>query len=107
MTHGQPYLTRVALYGLVSDPDLAWSALQTNADRDDGPFADHLKALLMALHRAGLEATMREVIKRGRVPGNDRLTFCRLRGAGLVTEEDGRTVPANLLYARFFKQFLR
>jgi len=107
LTHGQPYLTRVALYRLVSDAETSWCSLQTNADRDDGPFADHLKALLMALHRAGLEEAMREVIKRGRVPGNDRLTYYRLRGAGLVTEEDGRTVPANLLYARFFKQFLR
>lgn len=107
LTHGQPYLTRVALYRLVSDATTNWRALQTTADSDEGPFADHLKALLMLLHRAELEEAMREVIKRGRVPGNDRLTYYRLRGAGLVTEEDGRTVPATLLYARFFKKFLR
>jgi len=107
LTNGQPYLTRVALYRLVSDPSCTWSALQTSADSDQGPFADHLKALLMLLHRAGLEEAMREVVKRARVPGDDRLTFYRLRGAGLVTEAGGRTVPANLLYARFFKKVLR
>jgi hypothetical protein len=107
LTHGQPYLTRVALYRLVSDAETTWCSLQTNADSDEGPFADHLKALLMALHRAGLEEAMREVVRRGRVPGNDRLTYYKLRGAGLVTEEAGRMVPANLLYARFFKKLLR
>ena len=106
LTHGQPYLTRVALYRLVSDTDTTWRTLQTSADSDEGPFADHLKALLMALHRAGLEEAMREVVKRGRVPGDDRLTYYKLRGAGLVTEENGVIVPANLLYARFFKKLL-
>jgi hypothetical protein len=106
LTNGQPYLTRVALYRLVSDTNIRWATLQTTADSDDGPFADHLKALLMVLHRAGLEDAMREVVRRGRVPSNDRLTYYRLRGAGLVAEEGGRIVPANLLYARFFKKLL-
>jgi hypothetical protein len=106
LTNGQPYLTRVALYRLVSEPDTTWAGLQASADSDQGPFADHLKALLMLLHRAGLEEAMREVVKRRRVPGGDRLTYYRLRGAGLATEEGGRTVPANLLYARFFKKCL-
>jgi hypothetical protein len=106
LTSGQPYLTRVALYRLVSEPNTSWAGLQASADSDQGPFGDHLKALLMLLHRAGLEEAMREVVKRGRVPGGDRLTYYRLRGAGLATEERGRTVPANLLYARFFKKCL-
>jgi hypothetical protein len=107
LTNGQPYLTRVALYRLVSDPNANWQALQRAADSDEGPFADHLKALLVLLHRSGLGEAMREVTKRGRIPGEDRLTYYRLRGAGLVTEKEGRVVPANLLYARFFKKFLR
>jgi hypothetical protein len=107
LTHGQPYLTRVALYRLVSDADTTWRTLQTTADSEEGHFADHLKGLLMALHRMGLEEAMREVVKRGRVPGNDRLTYYKLRGAGLVAEENGVIVPANQLYARFFKKLLR
>lgn len=106
LTGGQPYLTRVALYRLVSEGG-AWRDLQAGADGDPGPFADHLKALLMLLHRAGLEEAMREVVRRARIPGDDRLTFYRLRGAGLVKEENGRPAPANLLYARFFKRVLR
>lgn len=109
LTNGQPYLTRVALYRLVADRDTPWSTLQTTADRDDGPFADHLKALLMIVHRAGLEAALREVIKRGRVPpgGDPLITYYRLRGAGLVNKDGERIVPANLLYARFFKKLLQ
>lgn len=107
LTHGQPYLTRVALYRLVVDPETSWASLQASADSDEGPFADHLKALLMLLHRAGLEEAMRAVIKRGHVPGNDQLTYYRLRGAGLVNKEGDCVVPANLLYARFFKKFLQ
>ena len=108
LTNGQPYLTRVALYRLVSDANTTWRTLQTSADSDQGPFADHLKALLMILHRSGLEEAMREVVKRGRIPGDDRLTYYRLRGAGLVTEEaSGQKMPANLLYARFFKKLLK
>jgi len=47
------------------------------------------------------------VIRRGHVPGNDQLTYYRLRGAGLVSKEGDAVVPANLLYARFFKKFLQ
>ncbi len=80
--------------------------LLETADHDDGPFADHLKALLMRLHRAGLEDAMRTVIRRGRTPGDNRGTFYRLKGAGLAAEEGGRFLPANLLYARFFERVL-
>lgn len=107
LTHGQPYLTRVALYRLVADPETSWASLQASADSDEGPFADHLKALLMLLHRAGLEEGMRAVVRRGQVAGNDPLTYYRLRGAGLVGKDGERVVPANLLYARFFRKFLQ
>lgn len=93
----------------MADRDTPWSILQATADRDDGPFADHLKALLMIVHRAGLEAALREVIKRGRVPpgGDPLITYYRLRGAGLVNKDGERIVPANLVYARFFKKLLQ
>ena len=73
----------MALHRLVTVRGCSWSTLQETADHDDGPFADHLKALLMRLHRAGLEEAMRTVIRHGRTPGDDRGTFYRLKGAGL------------------------
>jgi hypothetical protein len=106
LTDGQPYLSRVALYRLITETT-TWPALQAEADTDAGPFADHLKAMLMQLHRAGLEEAMREVVKRSHIPGNDPIIYYRLRGAGLIKGETRQPVPANLLYARFFKRMLQ
>ncbi|WP_134496540.1 AAA-like domain-containing protein [Microvirga pakistanensis] len=106
LVHGQPYLTRVALYRLATTPGLTFRKFLDSSADDDGPFSDHLKALLVRLGSAGLELAMREVIRRGRDPGESSDTYYRLKGAGLVTREDDRIVPANLLYARFFKRML-
>ncbi len=54
LLHGQPYLTRVALHRVVTPPGLPWARLDATADHDDGPFADHLKALTLRLTKAGL-----------------------------------------------------
>ena len=51
---GHPYLTRVALQRLVTIRGISWLSFAEAADQDDGPFADHLKALLLRLNRAGL-----------------------------------------------------
>jgi hypothetical protein len=107
LLHGHPYLTRVALHRLITTEGLLWSRLVETADDDDGPFADHLKALLMRLDRAGLAEVMHQVIRRGQLPGNDWKVFYRLKGAGLVLEETDCFVPANLLYARFFGRVLK
>jgi hypothetical protein len=107
LLHGQPYLTRLALHRLVTPPALPWSRLAEAADHDDGPFADHLKALLLRLTKAGLGGAMRGAIRHGGIPGDDRTVFYRLRGAGLVVEEGDRILPANLLYARFFGRVLK
>jgi hypothetical protein len=44
---------------------------------------------------------MRQAERYGSVPSGE--TFQRLAAAGLVRNEGGRIVPANLLYARFFR----
>jgi len=78
-------------------------ALLNNAVEPDGPFGDHLRALLPRLRRYGskdLLAAMRQVCQYGTVSDDD--TFYRLRGAGLVRREGIRVVPANRLYHRFF-----
>ena len=107
LLRGHPYLSRIALYYLVNHPSLSWRDFERSSLDESGPFADHLKSLLLLLNRAGLEDAMREVIGRGRTPMNDMLTFYRLRGAGLVLATGSRIVPANPLYARFFRRVLR
>lgn len=100
---GQPYLTRLALYCIVGPPRLTWTDLMTQAASSEGPFGDHLKALLFKLEgHAGLLDALRQAIRRGILP--DEETYYRLRGAGLVTRDDGRVRAANEIYARFFSE---
>jgi hypothetical protein len=101
---GYPFLTRLAYYYLLQPgaPDL--EIFLRGAAEPDGPFGDHLRALLSKLRRyqpADLLAAMRQVCRHGTVP--DDGTFYRLRGAGLVRREGRKVVPGNGLYARFFK----
>ncbi len=101
---GHPFLTRLVFYRLSTDPDSDFNSLVEDASSNDGPFGDHLRSKLFHLQRdAILLKAMRQVIANRTVSNRDE--FYRLRGAGLVAEIDGRTVPANMLYARFFKTF--
>jgi hypothetical protein len=77
--------------------------LRAQAGSSEGPFGDHLKALLFKLQRQpGLLDALRQAIRRGTLP--DDQTYYRLRGAGLVTRDNNRIRPANELYARFFSE---
>ncbi len=99
---GHPFLTRLAFFRLVTGQSRSFEDLDAMAAEPDGPFGDHLRALLVRLQQhTGLLEGMRQVISRGSVPDDE--VYFRLHGAGL-TERDGRRVrPSNLLYARFFK----
>ena len=102
LVSGHPYLTRLAFYRVVANPDIGFADLMRDAANGEGPFGDHLRAKLMVLQQQeGLTAAMRQVVTHGKAPS--RKAYSRLHGAGLVIREDGRDVPANLLYARFFK----
>src|SRR6185312_12810832 len=48
LTAGQPFLTRRSLE-LIATGKMSFSTLIETADRDDGPFADHLKRMLIAV----------------------------------------------------------
>jgi hypothetical protein len=98
---GHPYLTRLAFYRLVTG--MSFRRLLEDAASADGPFGEHLRHLLLLLHegRANLSAALQRVIDYGTTP--DEHVLRRLEGAGLVIRSNGRVVPANLLYARFFK----
>lgn len=106
LTGGQPYLTRTAFYRFVSPDATSFGELFEQAALDSGPFGDHLKSKLLLLHRAGLAQAAGHVLRYGSVPNNDRTIFYRLHGAGLVRQDGKRVVPANLLYAWFFKEML-
>lgn len=103
---GHPFLTRLAFYRLATTPNLNFQTLIDTAARDDGPFGDHLRAKLMALQHNPtlLEALKQHIAHRATLPHD---TYWRLHGAGLVRRIDNnQIVPANLLYARFFKAII-
>ena len=103
LLRGHPYLTRLAFYWLGAPNELPFDELIRTAAEDRGPFGDHLRALLVKLHEnSELLEGMKQIIQKGAAPDND--LYYRLYGAGLARREDDRINPANLLYARYFKQ---
>jgi hypothetical protein len=102
LVSGHPYLTRLAFYRLVVG-NVPFSQVLQDAAAPDGPFGEHLRRLLLLIQEYDprLTAALRQAIAIGTVPDED--AYHRLHGAGLLLRRDGRIVPANLLYARFFK----
>lgn len=103
LLNGHPYLSRLAFYRLLAPPGLAFRTLMAEAFKSDGTFGDHLRSRLFLLRQQPeLLAAMRQVIAKGRAPNDN--SYYRLHGAGLVEREGTKVVPANLLYAGFFRQ---
>lgn len=102
---GHPFLTRLAFYRIVGPDRYDFNALIDTAADSDGPFGDHLRALLFkVMQQPDLATALKKLIQSNAQPNTDM--YHRLHGAGLARREEGRVVPANLLYARFFKRVL-
>jgi hypothetical protein len=79
---GHPYLTRKALYTLVTER-LAWADLMRVAPTDQGPFGDHLRHQHWLLHdEPDLREALEQVIHHNRCA--DEKAFFRLLRAGIV-----------------------
>ncbi|HKT70312.1 MAG TPA: AAA-like domain-containing protein, partial [Terriglobales bacterium] len=94
---GQPYLTRRGLHELASH-NLSFSEFEGQAARDEGPFGDHLRRILVSLAQdQGLCDAMKAVLA-GR-PASSPELFYRLRSSGVVTGESVRLMqPRCRLY---------
>ncbi len=97
---GHPYLTRLSLYRM-REEGMSFDDLDEMADHDRGPFGDHLRALLGLLTDGQLLDPLRKFMRTRRTPARDMVH--RLEAAGLVRRDGKKVVPANLLYARYFK----
>src|SRR5262249_9690739 len=99
---GQPYLTRLAFYRLISSPDLSFEEFMKKASDIDGPFGEHLRSKLFLLQqqRDMLFAMQRVVSKKSELNHD---AIYQLLADGLVERRGKNVFPANLLYARFFK----
>ena len=82
LLNGHPYLTRKALYALVTERWTLQDLIRVSAT-DQGPFGDHLRHLQWLLRdNPDLRETLKQVIRQGRCSDDER--FFRLLRAGLV-----------------------
>jgi AAA-like domain len=102
---GQPYLTRRGLREM-ADHQLDIAVIENMADRDEGPFGDHLRRILVSLtQKPELSEAVRTVF-RGR-PCTDQNVFYRLRSAGILVGETAREArPRCQLYANYLERHL-
>lgn len=105
---GHPYLTQLAHAWLEAKGAHRFDQLVQMAAADDGPFADHLHALLFRLvSELGVpaERALRDLVRRGQ--GGDGEAITRLQSAGLVrVDREGRASLANPVYGQFFGRVL-
>ena len=101
---GQPYLTRMALYTLVTEK-MAWADLVKSATLDHGPFGDHLRHHYWLLRNAPeLREALKGIIKQSQC--RDDVLFHRLLQAGLVKGSGDVCQCRCGLYAEYFKDKL-
>jgi hypothetical protein len=102
---GHPYLTRRGLHELASS-NLRFRDFEVQAGRDEGPFGDHLRRLLVAL----AEDVTLSNFTRDMLSGKHNApveVFYRLRSSGLVSGESAREMtPRCKLYATYLARHL-
>jgi len=102
---GQPYLTRRGLHELASN-NLRFRDFELQAARDEGPYGDHLRRLLVSLAE---DATLSN-FARDMLSGKHNApleVFYRLRSSGLVAGESAREMtPRCKLYALYLTRHL-
>jgi hypothetical protein len=102
---GQPYLTRRGLHELAT-AKLEFHSFVEEAGRDDGPFGDHLRRILVSLAQ---DPKLCEVVKNllaGKPSANPE-SFYRLRSSGIVSGDSVREMkPRCRLYQVYLTRHL-
>jgi serine/threonine protein kinase/class 3 adenylate cyclase len=102
---GQPYLTRRGLHELASHK-MKFSDFEAQAAKDDGPFGDHLRRILVSLAQ---DPVLCEIV-RGMLAGKHTSTtdsFYRLRSSGIVAGDSARDMkPRCRLYQIYLTRHL-
>jgi serine/threonine protein kinase len=102
---GHPYLVRRGFHEMTTN-NLDLAAFEALADRDEGPFGDHLRRILVLLAR---DPALCDVV-RGVLRGEPCPTvedFYRLRSAGVMAGDSAQNVkPRCQLYATYLKRHL-
>jgi DNA-binding winged helix-turn-helix (wHTH) protein len=102
---GHPYLAQRGLYEICKR-NASLTTLEQSADRDDGPFGDHLNRLLITLQQdQNLLEELRGFILSGSTLSNS--AFYRLRSAGVLSgDSSDEPRPRCDLYARYLTRHL-
>jgi hypothetical protein len=102
---GQPYLTRRGLNEMASR-GLDFRAFEAQTCRDEGPFGDHLRRILVSLAQdPDLCTVVRGVLEGRHVAATEQ--FYRLRSAGIMSGESAREMrPRCELYERYLSRHL-
>ncbi len=102
---GHPYLARCGLHEMTAH-GASYDGLEAQADRDEGPFGDHLRRLLISLSQdAALRDVVRGVLEGRPVPTAE--SFYRLRSAGVVAGDSAREAKMRCrLYSTYLQQHL-
>jgi hypothetical protein len=98
---GQPYLTQRGLHEIVAH-QLDLHSFLTLATKDEGPFGDHLRRILVSLAQdPQLTEVVRSVLERRHFSTTD--AFYRLRSSGIVSGESAREMT---LRCRLYEVYL-
>lgn len=104
LLNGHPYLIRKALY-LAASGQKTIDEVLAKADRDDGPFGDHLRYHLFRIYdRPELVQGMLGAVQRNRC--EDERIVRLLCAAGLIRQEGKAELPRCQLYGDYFKAHL-
>jgi hypothetical protein len=102
---GSPYLVRRGLQEL-EKPDATLAAFESSADRDEGPFGDHLRRMLVLLSKdAQLSEAVRQLLQ-----GQSRISrdaFFRLRSGGVIAGDSAEQAGFRCqVYASYLRRQL-
>ena len=104
LLNGHPYLTRKALYLLVSE-NWTWKNLVQHAADDQGPFADNLRRQLWFIQKDEvLQSVLRQILKQHK--SNNDIEVWRLMRAGLIKGIGDHYSCRCGLYERYFRKLL-
>ena len=104
---GQPFLSRRALDALATGK-WDFTGLMEQAHRDDGPFADHLKRILVSVSRLlDVAQFVRAMLANTATPNSDQTSFYRLLASGVIQQSRNGGVEFRChLYLRYLQAHL-
>jgi class 3 adenylate cyclase len=104
---GQPFLARRALDALATGK-WDFAGLMDAADRDDGPFSDHLKRILVSVSQLPEVTEYVQGVLAGKAtPGTNQSAYYRLLAAGVIRQDrDGSVRFRCDLYRRYLQEHL-